>query len=481
MLQETIKILFLHPKYSSLMKATTYIFSLYILLLSIVSCGTAKKIEALRPTPSESVTMVYKNKVSFIAMPVEITIQDIEKQLNKNLKGLIFEDDNIEDDNLKMKIWKTDDIILKEKNGIIYSQIPLKILVTLKYGTDFLGLNDTKDVYLNGIITLKSKTHLTNWKLTTSSSIEKLEWSESPSIIISGKVIPITYLINPTVSLFKKDICTEIDKAIDATCDFKPSVLDALDVLSKPFLANNAYKTWFKIQPIELYDTAAILKDNKITMQMGLKCIMQTMVGQEPKNNFKKDNIILKPVSTMPDKINASVAAVSTYRNASDIITENFKGVSFTSGSRSVTVEKVEIWEKDNKLIIALNLIGSINGSIYLSGHPNYNSISKEIYFDNLEYVLNTKSLLLKSASWLVHGNILNKIKENCRYSIKENLEEAKQNMLPYLDNYSPTKGIFVNGDLNDFEFEKVELTNNAIIAFISTSGKMKITIDGME
>ena len=463
------------------MNKSAYTLSIYILFLSIVSCGTVKKIEALKPIPSESVSMVYKNKTSFIAMPVEITIQDIQKQLNKSLKGLIFEDDNIEDDNVKMKIWKTDNIQLKEKNGIIYSQIPLKILITVKYGSDFLGLNDTKDIYLNGTVSLKSKTHLTNWKLTTNSTIEKLEWNESPSIIVSGKQIPITYLINPAISMFKKDISKEIDNAIDATCDFKPSVLDALEVLSKPFLVNDAYKTWFKLQPIELYDTAAILKDNKITMQMGLKCIMQTMVGQEPQNNFKKDNIVLKPVTSMPDKINVSIAAVSTFKNASEIITKNFKGVSFTSGNRSVTVQKVDIWQKENKLIIALDLIGSVNGTIYLSGYPNYNSISKEIYFDELDYVLNTKSILLKSANWLAQNTILKKIKENCRYSIQDNLDEAKQSMLPYLNNYSPTKGIFVNGTLNDFEFEKIELINDAIIAFISTSGKMKVTIDGME
>ena len=40
---------------------------------------------------------------------------------------------------------------------------------------------------------------------------------------------------------------------------------------------------------------------------------------------------------------------------------------------------------------------------------------------------------------------------------------------------------VFVNGTLNDFEFEKVELTDKAIIAFITTSGKMNIRIDGME
>ena len=98
-----------------------------------------------------------------------------------------------------------------------------------------------------------------------------------------------------------------------------------------------------------------------------------------------------------------------------------------------------------------------------------------------MDYVLNTKGILTKTANWLLQGMILNKIKESCRYSIKPNLDEGKKNMLPYLTNYSPMKGVFVNGTLNDFEFEKVELTDKAIIAFITTSGKMRISIDGME
>lgn len=42
-------------------------------------------------------------------------------------------------------------------------------------------------------------------------------------------------------------------------------------------------------------------------------------------------------------------------------------------------------------------------------------------------------------------------------------------------------KGVFVNGTLDDFEFEKVELNNQAIIAFIKASGKMNLSIDGIE
>ncbi|MCK6609121.1 MAG: DUF4403 family protein, partial [Flavobacterium sp.] len=416
-----------------------------------------------------------------ISMPVEITLKELEQQLNKNVTGLIFNDSILNDDKTEMKIWKTAPIKLSEKNGNIISEIPLKIWAKFKYGTDFMGLNDTREINLNGIITLDSKTHLTNWKLTTTSKIEDFEWSESPTILVAGKNIPITYIINPTLSMFKSKISKKIDEAIDKTCDFKPHVLDALDKLSNPILTSEQYETWFKMVPLELYVTEAKLSKTKIMLNMGLKCNMQTMVGQKPKNGFDAAKIVLKPVEKIPDNTTVSVVAVSTFESASKIVTKNFQGQEFASGSRKITVQKVDLWQKDGKMIIALDVLGSINGTIYLSGIPNYNPITKEIYFDQMEYVLNTKSVLMKSANWLLHGTILKSIQENCRYSIKGNLEEGKQNMKPYLSNYSPMKGVFVNGIINDFEFEKVELTDKAIIAFITTSGKMDIKVDGLE
>ena len=463
------------------MKTFLVIFALLFTLLLTISCGTAKKIEAIKPAPSNANPVVFKNKVSFISMPVEITLKELEQQLNKNVTGLIFNDSILNDDKTEMKIWKTAPIKLSEKEGNIISEIPLKIWAKFKYGTDFMGLNDTREINLNGIITLDSKTHLNNWKLTTISKIEDFEWSESPSILVAGKNVPITYIINPTLSIFKSKIAKKIDKAIDETCDFKPQVLSVLEKLSAPFLTSEQYETWFKMVPMELYVTEAKLTKSKISLNMGLKCNMQTMVGQEPKSSFDAAKIVLKPVASIPENTTASVVAVSTYESASKIVTKNFQGQEFASGSRKITVQKVDLWQKDGKMIVALDILGSINGTIYLSGIPNYNPISKEIYFDQMDYVLNTKGILTKSANWLLQGTILRKIQENCRYSIKGNLEEGKKSMNPYLTNYSPMKGVFVNGTINDFEFEKVELTDKAIIAFITTSGKMDIKIDGLE
>ena len=144
-------------------------------------------------------------------------------------------------------------------------------------------------------------------------------------------------------------------------------------------------------------------------------------------------------------------------------------------------MNEVNLWQKDGKIIIQLLMSGSLNGTIYLAGIPKYNAETHEIYFDQMDYVLQTKGMLTRTANWLLQGVILRKIQESCRYSIKPNLDEGKKSMLPYLNNFSPMKGVFVNGTMNHFEFDRVELTNKAIIAFLKTTGKMNVKIDGME
>lgn len=463
------------------MKNYFLILTSLILLSALFSCSSTNKITTIKPEPSQNSPMAYKTTTSFVSMPMEVSLKEIENQLNKALTGLIYEDNNLEDDKTEMKIWKTGTIKLIEKDGKIQSVLPLKIWSKIKYGTEFMGLNDIREIDLNGTITLLSTAKLSNWKMNTSSVIEDFEWSESPTILVAGKKVPITYIINPTLSIFKSKVAKKIDDAIEKSCDFKPYVLNVLETLGTPFKTSEQYETWFKMNPIEVYVTDAQLQKSKIKMNLGLKCNMLTMVGQEPKNVFNKESVTFKPVTTVPDKTTATVAAISTYESASRIITKNFQGKEFASGSRKITVQKVDLWSKDGKMIIALDMTGSINGSIYLSGIPNYNSVTKEIYFEQIDYVLNTKGLLTKTANWLLQGLILRKIQENCRYSIKENLDDGKKSLLPYLSNYSPMKGVFVNGTLNDFEFEKVELTNEAIIAFITTSGKLNIKIDGIE
>ncbi|WP_281238004.1 DUF4403 family protein [Flavobacterium praedii] len=463
-------------------------FSLSTLVILTSSCSSAsQKIESLKPEPDDAVPLTYNSSPSYINLPVSIKLKDIENQTNTLMNGLIYEDNTIEDDNIEIKVWKQSPITITNDHGKegekLKTVLPLKIWVKYRIGTKTLGVDlyKTQEFNLNGVITLLSSIGLNNWRLNSKTTLKSLDWVESPTMTIFGKNMPVTYLINPAVSIFKSKIEKSIDSAIEDSMDFKPNVMDALSKICSPMELSDTYKTWLRIIPIEVYSTNVKLKNDSFLLNMGMKCNMETLIGKKPDSKFEANKITLKAVDKIPEQISANIAAVSTYQEASKIMTTNFVGQEFGSGSKKVKVQNVAIWHKDGKLVIALDLLGSVNGTIYLNGIPQYNETTKEIYFDKLDYVLDTKSRLMRTANWMAQGIILKKMEESCRYSIKQNLDEAKQSMMPYLKNYSPMPGVFVNGKMEDIQFQKIQLTNQAIIAFIKVDGTINVSIDGLK
>lgn len=463
--------------------------ALLILLLTalITSCSTTDKIATLKPEPDDATPLVYENTPSFINLPISVKLKDIENQTNTLLNGLIYEDSNIEDDDIEMKIWKLAPITIKNDHGAngqkIITVLPLKAVVKYRIGTKKMGIElyNTKEFNLDGIVTLLSDVGLTNWKMNTKTELKSLDWNESPTMTVFGKNLPVTYLINPGIKLFKSTIEKKIDDAIAKSMDFKPNVLSALEKICAPFQMSDAYESWLRIVPIEIYSTNAKLKNDTFVLDMGMKCTMETLIGKQPESKFNASKIILKPVSKIPDEITANIVAISTYQEASKLMTKNFTGQEFGSGSKKIKVQNVAIWHKNGKMIIALDVLGSVNGTIYLAGYPQYNDKTKEVFFDQLDYALDTKNKLMRTANWLAQGLILRKIEQSCRYSIKPNLEEGQKSMMAYLKNYSPMPGVFVNGKMEAIQFQKIQLTNQAIIAFIKVKGNLNVSVDGLK
>jgi len=466
-----------------------FLFSsvLFIILTLFISCSTSQKLTTLKPEPDDASPLIYDSNPSFINLPITVKLKDIENQTNALLNGLIYEDNDIKDDDIEIKIWKQAPIKIQNDpanaDKKIKTILPLKANIKYRIGTKKMGveLYDTREFNLNGIITLSSEVTLTNWKLNTKTEFKSLDWNESPTMTVFGKNMPITYLANPAISMFKSKIEKSIDDAIEKSMDFKPNVLSALEKICTPFQMNETYESWLRIAPVEIYSTNAKLKNDSFLLDMGIKCNMETFIGKQPESKFNASKIVLKPVAKIPNQITTNIAAISSYVDASKIMTKNFAGQEFGSGNKKVTVKNVEIWHKDGKMVIALDVLGSVNGTIYLNGFPQYNPQTKEIYFDKLDYVLDTKSKLMRTANWLAQGYILKKMEENCRYSIQPNLEEGKKTMATYLKNYSPMPGVFINGKMEDIKFDKIQLTNQAIIAFIKINGTVNVSVNGLK
>lgn len=304
------------------------IFYLFTAFAVLAGCSTTQKLDTLKPEPDDASPLVYDANPSFINLPITVKLTDIENQTNSLLNGLIYEDTNIDDDDIEMKIWKQGPIKIQNDPASpdkkIKTILPLKATIKYRIGTKKLGvkLYDTREFNLNGVLTLSSDVALTNWKLNTKTEFKSLDWKESPTMMVFGKNMPITYLINPAISIFKTKLEKSIDEAIEKSMDFKPNVLTALEKICTPFQMSDTYESWLRIVPVEIYSTNAKLKNDQFLLDMGMKCNMETIVGKQPESKFNASKIVLKPVAKIPNQISANIAAISSYVDASKIMTK---------------------------------------------------------------------------------------------------------------------------------------------------------------
>ena len=190
------------------MKKINFSFILLCIYLSVTGCTSASKIANFQPEPDDAIPLEYDNSPSFLNLPIKIKLKDIENKTNSILTDLIYDDSIIEDDNIEIKIWKLAPIQFENNQGRIKTILPLKATLRYRIGTKKLGvqLYNTKEFNLNGVVTLSSEVNLTNWKLLTKTQFQSIDWNESPTMSLLGKNIPITFLVNSSLPLFKSKI-----------------------------------------------------------------------------------------------------------------------------------------------------------------------------------------------------------------------------------------------------------------------------------
>jgi hypothetical protein len=71
------------------------------------------------------------------------------------------------------------------------------------------------------------------------------------------KNIPVTYLINPAIKLFKSQIERKIDEAVEKN-ELQTKRNGGLRKVCEPFQMNESYESWLRIIPLEIYSTTKI-------------------------------------------------------------------------------------------------------------------------------------------------------------------------------------------------------------------------------
>ncbi len=440
--------------------------------LLLFSCKTAQ----LTKPMEQYEEIMEENKISVINIPVNINLRELQQSLNKQLDGVIYEDKDLNDgDKMMLKAEKRDDITLSAEGQSIKYRVPVKVWVKYDIGITKLEAN--------GEIALSLKTDFTidrDWNLATVTNIEKYEWLKQPKLQMGSMGVPVGFIANIVLNQSKAVITKSIDDLVSESFNLREQVEATWKQMFDPVLVAPEYNTWLLVNPQNIGMTPLVTDKESISSIIFIESRPKVNLGEKPKS-LKINQL---PPFVMRDTTESDfVVHLKTdvpFTEAERIAKAELLGETFSEGKRSVKIEDIELYGQGTKLIINTRLSGSYNGNIYLSGRPFYDAKKNTVDIKELDFTLETRNFLYKSAAWLLKGTLRKRIEENMNFLVDYNLTEMKKQLQTQLTNYKITQSITLDGDLDELYIRDAFLAPESIRVEVALKGKVNVQVSGL-
>jgi hypothetical protein len=428
--------------------------------------------------------------LSVVNLPVEVPVQEIEAQVNNAIKGLIYDDNSYEDDdhdNLKAKVWKLDRIRIVAKDSTFLFEVPLKIWVSAGYKVSPLGITMSgyKETEFSIRIRLISKIGMRpTWQVHSETYVDSYDWITEPNIRVGSFKIPIKAMVSRLLRRNFDKISSAIDEQVGKTIEVKKYVEEAWKMARQPVMLSKEFDTWMQIQPVSISMTPLMVSGNILKGTIGIRAFTKTITSvAKPSVDPAGALPNLQIADKVPSNFKISLISLISYEEASRLATQNFAGktFSFVKGQYTVKVTGIEMYGQNDLLVIKAALTGGINGNIYLKGVPYYDPATQMLSLKGLDYDLDTKNTLIKTANWLFQGKFSKMMEQSLAFPVGRQISETKGTIQALLKSYKVTEGIQLKGTLTDVVPDKVYLTPKHLYSVVFAEGNVVLKVDGLK
>lgn len=424
---------------------------------------------------SDNITEEEKEQLSSFFIPILLSKIALERALNERVDGTIF-DDKITEGNLQIAVKKVDTIKIEIRDTTILYRIPLHILIKKELLLTTLAAA--------GDIALNFQTNYTlnaDWTISTRTQLIDYEWIKEPKAKVLGFNVPVTAIAERILNFSAKKVTDAIDKQVNESFALKELALQTWHLLQQPILVSEQYDSRFKFTPTGLAISPFKTKKDTIISTLFVQGFTQVGVGEQ--SNFSKDTPLLplKIQAFDPDNtLKVNLISEIPFEEAENIAIKNFKGEEYGFGKKKVVIDDIKLALEGDLLAIRVQTSGDYEGWLLLKGIPSYNKKKNQLEIKDIEFSLDTKNFLLKSAKWLCSGLLINKLEGNMVYPLKNDLAMLKKQLQTQLTNYKIQEGIFLNGKVEEIKVKKAYLDATALMLGVQLDGAVKIVIDSI-
>jgi hypothetical protein len=314
------------------------------------------------------------------------------------------------------------------------------------------------------------------------------DWSMTPDVTVPDAVVgtrcQLTKLdidVSNRIAdaLHKKfaDTAANFQKQLAEKLDFRTQGQSAWEALTKPYVLSAKDGSYMLLHPshTSLSPLVADKDGNGVSIVVGLVIHPEIGTGMPPVASAAP----LPPLQRGKSDdglVRVALPVQVTYAALNASLNQKYAGKTYPIGGNPETIDHLTVYGSGQDLVIAVKLHGKADGTVYLAGVPAYDPATHNLYMDKLDYTLDTKNIVAKSAGWLLHGELRDMLQSKARFDLSAKVAAVRETATQALNR--PMGGQSqLSGAITDIRPQAFMLSDTDITAYMVAEGTVKLSL----
>jgi hypothetical protein len=438
-----------------------------LLALTLSSCAGVRPLTAERPR-DEAFRTVLKKETSTLNIPIEASTGELARVLNQAVRKELYKG-STKTRGLTADVIRNGPIVVTAADNYLYLTLPISM--SLRY-----GMFETPAIPLT--LKFKATAGITpDWRLYAEIYYQGLSDLLVEEVGIGPLSLKPRSIVEGITQPVQKVLSDLIAKKINDLIPLKAQITKVWNTAQKPVLLDKSYNAWLKLTPREIVLYPLSAQNNRVRLSVGINTFAELVVGPEPAAQPLLPLPNLKLATTFDKTFRIALNADLFYKDLRAIAAPLLLNKPFDSDDKSIVIRNFDLYGNGDYIVIKLETQGSLEGVFYLTAKPVYNPKTNVFSVEDVDFDMQTKSLLLTSADWFLHGTIRNVIQDKLNVNLNRQLDQSRQMAGKALTRVPLVDHVFLKGDIKDLKFNDAIVLKDRISIQVYTEGESAIII----
>ncbi|MFC6996996.1 DUF4403 family protein [Rufibacter roseus] len=457
------------------------------------SCQKSTTLSSLSSIAPANFHPLPARRLSTVTLPITVPTSVLEQQLNAQISGVLYQDDDMEADDLAVKVTKAGPLRLRAEHSKLYVEVPLRVWAKGRWQWNACEwckkLQKTEETEFDMVVRTESRLQVMPDYTLKSYTNGDFAWGDrKPTLSLGPLRINLAPFIEPRLRGQLSPLLLQMDRELERRVNLKAYVQEAWQQLQQPLELSKDYGAWLAIDPQAIRITPLELQNNQLRLQIGIDAFLGVTSGQKPKTLVKPQLPNFSPARTLPQEASIEVATDVPYQQLTLLLRKEIqhKTFHFEEGKHQLTVHDLAVAGSGSQLRLELEVSGvaksgfitkKFQGKVHLAGTPYFDAPTQSLKVRGLDFEVQTQDQLVNTADWLLHNKFRNQLEAQFTVPVKEQLASLRKSLSNGLTENRLHENVILRGSLLSFEPDTILVTPAGIRALFLASGRLAVAV----